>query len=133
MNSTQLFNVATPGVILGMLLGGIAVLILVIFLIAIIETVILTLVGWEEFKKSLVVSVIMNIASGIVGGLLLVLFPQPTISGLGIAMILSILIEGWIMIRFRPNVVRLTFFAVILANTISYAIVIFPAYFYSQT
>jgi hypothetical protein len=133
MIPVQLFDVASPGVVIGMLAGGIVVLILVIFLIALIEGVILTLLGWEEFKKSLVVSTIMNVASGILGGILLVLVPHPSVMGLVIAMILSIVIEGVIMIRFRPNVIRLTLLAVILANLLSYAIVIFPSYFYSQS
>jgi hypothetical protein len=132
MNTEQLFDVATPGIVIGMLTGGIAVLILVILLIALIETVILTLLGWQEFRKSLVVSIIMNLASGIVGGILLVFVPRPTVMGLVIAMILSIIIEAGIMTRFRPNVIRLTLLSVILANILSYAIVIFPAYYYSQ-
>lgn len=133
MNTAQLFDVAAPGIVIGMLVGGIAVLILVIFLIALIEAVILTLLGWEYFRKSLIVSIIMNIASGIIGGILLVLVPHPTIFGLIIAMILSIIIEGGIMMRFRSDVVGKTLLVVFLANLCSYAVVIYPAYFYSQT
>lgn len=133
MSPIQLFDFATPGIVIGMLAGGIVVLILIILLISLIEAVILTLLGWDYFRKSLIVSTIMNIASGIIGGILLVLVPHPTILGLIIAMILSIIIEGGIMMRFRSDVVGKTFLLVFLANLCSYAVVIFPAYFYSQT
>lgn len=133
MSYHQFFEVATPGVILGMLTGGIAVLCLVTLLIAVIETVVLTILGWGDFRKSLAISIIMNIASGIVGGFLLVIFPQPSIESLVIAMIITILIEWGVMSRFQVNRTLLTLFAVLLANLISYAIIIFPAFFYSQT
>lgn len=133
MSVGQLYDVAAPGIVFGMLAGGIAVLILVTLLIALIEAVILTILRWEEFRKSLVISIIMNVISGIMGGVLLVLVPHPTILGLVFAMILSMIIEGFIMFKFRPEVLRLTLFVVILANILSYGIVIFPAFFYSQS
>lgn len=126
------FQTTTPGVVFGMIAGGIAVLCLVISLIAVVETVVLTLVGWGDFRISLRISTLMNIASGIVGGILLVLFPQPSVQSIVIAMAISILIEGLIMTRFQQNTVLLTILAVFLANMISYGIIIFPAYFYSQ-
>lgn len=132
MSHRLLFDVAAPGVAFGMIAGGIAVLGLVTSLIAVIETVVLTIAGWGDFRKSLRVSLIMNIASGIIGGILLIIFPQPRIEYLFIAMFISILIEGGIMIRFQVNMVSQTLIAVILANILSYAIVIFPSYLYSQ-
>lgn len=132
MNYHIYFDAATPGVVLGMIAGGIAVLCLVILLIAVVETVVLTLVGWGDFRKSLRISMLMNIASGIVGGILLVIFPEPSVQSLVIAMLIMIFIEWGIMIRFQRDVVFLTLIAVFLANMISYGIIIFPAYFYSQ-
>lgn len=129
----QHFDTTTPGIVLGMLAGGIAVLLLVTLLIALVETVVLTLIGWNDFRNSLKISVLMNIASGIVVGILLVLFPQPSIQNLVIAMLITILIEGGIMItRYQQDKVLLTLFAACSANIVSYGIIIFPAYFYSQ-
>jgi hypothetical protein len=131
LNTSQIFDIATPGVVIGMLAGGIIVLILVILLISLVETVIITLLGWAEFKKSLGISILMNSISGILGGILLVLVPRPALEDLIIAMVLSILVEGIIMLWTKTNSLRLTLIAVALANLASYAIILFPAYYYS--
>jgi hypothetical protein len=112
-----------------LLIFGFLALIIVDLLLALIEGVILTLLSWNPFRPSMTISFIMNIASGIVNGILLVLLQNSPLLWLPISFVLSLLIEGFVMTYFKRNALRQNSLFVIMVNLASYIILILPAYY----
>jgi hypothetical protein len=132
MPTTILFDVAGPGTIA--LLAGGSILALCIFtiLIALVEAVALTLLRWGAFKRSGLVALVMNIVSSIVGGTLLVLMPTQSLLWIILSFVLSVLIEGGILMLFKRGAARQNWTAALVANLASYIILIAPAYYFGQ-
>lgn len=115
-----------------LLLGfGFLALLVVNLLVALIEGVALTLLAWNPFRSSLTVSFIMNMISGIINGILLILLQRTPIVWLPVSFILSLLIEGFIMTYFKRDAIRKNSLFVLLANLASYVLLILPAYYFS--
>ena len=114
-----------------LLLGfGFLALLVVNLLVALIEGVTLTLLAWNPFRSTLTVSFIMNMISGIINGILLILLQRTPIVWLPISFILSLLIEGFIMTYFKRDAIRKNSLFVLLANLASYVLLTLPAYYF---
>jgi len=99
-------------------------------LVAVIEGVVLTLLAWNPFRISMTVSFIMNIISGIMNGILLVLLQRSPYVWLPVSFILSLVIEVFVMTYFKRNAFRQNCLFTFLVNLASYILLILPAYYF---
>jgi hypothetical protein len=125
-------DVAAPGLVLGQLALTAGFLVLLFSLIVLVEGVVLQVLRWGSFKRSLRGSFWMNLASTLVGFLVLSLVPRLGFLGLLIAYGLSVLIEWFVLARFQPGEKRYTLSLALSANLVSYLLLILPAYLSSQ-
>ena len=132
MNINPLPDVAAPGLVLGQLALTAGFLILLFALIVLVESVVLQVLRWGTFKRSLHGSFWMNLASTLAGFLVLSQVPRLGFVGLLIAWAVSVLIEWAVLARFQPGERRYTLSLAASANLVSYLLLILPAYFSSQ-
>lgn len=126
------FDVAGPGLVVGLLAFGVAFVIILFLLIALVETVALQLLRWGDFKRSAKASVLMNLASTLVGLFFLWLVPALGFLGIFIAWALSALIEWLVLRRLQPGEDRLNLIAALVANLASYILLIVPSYLFAS-
>jgi hypothetical protein len=124
-------DVASPGMVLGMLALTIGALFILFLLIVVIESTALQLLAWDTFRKCLRASFWMNLASTAVGFFFLTLIPKYGLPGLILALALSIVIEGLVLSRRKPGETRRNWLAAVVANLASYLLLIFPTYYFS--
>jgi hypothetical protein len=115
--------IAGPVVVLfGLVAGGLLVL-----LIALVEAVVLWLLKWGGFWQALRDAFLMNVVSAL-AGLVLNFFAgdwdaiSPLVPLL-VAWLLSVLVEGAVLLLLRRHPPRLTWLAAVAANVASYAII----------
>jgi hypothetical protein len=109
---------------------GFLALLVIDLIIALIEGVTLTLLKWYPFRTSLIVSLIMNIFSGIINGILLILLQQNPLIWLPISFIISFLIETFVMTFFKRDALPKNSLYAFIANLASYLLLILPAYYF---
>ncbi|OGO28886.1 MAG: hypothetical protein A2136_09500 [Chloroflexi bacterium RBG_16_54_11] len=114
-----------------LVLGTLALLV-VDLLIALVEGVTLTLLGWNPFRASMTVSAIMNLASGVVNGILLALLQRTPLLWIPISFLFSLIIDGFILSFFKRGDLRKNLFSVFLANLVSLGLLILPAYYFGS-
>jgi hypothetical protein len=132
MRFAPVFDVAGPGLVAGMLAFGVAFVAILYLLITLVETVALQLLGWGDFKSCLKASVLMNLASTVLGLLFLWLVPALGWLGIFIAWALSALIEWLVLLRLQPGEKRLNLMSALIANLASYLLLIVPSYLSSK-
>ena len=130
MLPTLPFDITGPAAPYLLLIFGFLALIVVDLLIAVVEGVILTLLSWNPFRASMMVSFIMNIISGIATGALLVMLQRSPLVWLPISFILSLVIEVFVMTYFKRDAFRQNCWFVFLANLASYILLILPAFYF---
>jgi hypothetical protein len=113
-----------------LLIFGIMALIVIDLLIAVVEGVALTLLNWNPFRTSMMVSTIMNLISGIATGILLVLLQRSPLIWLPVSFALSLIIEAVIMTYFKRDSFWQNCLYVLLANLASYILLILPAFYF---
>lgn len=131
MLTTLSYDVIAPTMVLVSLGMGLVALFLLTLLIALVEGVVLTLFKWNIFYRSLIAAAIANFASSLVGCLLLIFLQELALTWVILAFLLSIVIEGAILIRIQPASGRRTWLYVLSANLASYLLLILPAYLFS--
>ena len=132
MNINPPPDVAAPGLVLGQLALTAGFLVLLFSLIVLVESVVLQVMRWGSFKRSLRGSFWMNLASTLVGFFVLSLVPRLGFLGLLVAWMLSVLIEWAVLARFQPGQKRFTLTLALSANLVSYLLLILPAFLSSQ-
>jgi hypothetical protein len=132
MNINPPPDIAAPGLVLGQLALTAGFLVLLFSLIVLIESVVLQVLHWGSFKRSLRGSFWMNLASTLAGFLVLGLVPRLGFLGLLVAWAISVLIEWAVLARFQPGNKRYTLSLALSANLVSYLLLILPAYLSSQ-
>ena len=132
MNINPPPDVAAPGLVLGQLALTAGFLVLLFSLIVLVESVVLQVMRWGSFKRSLRGSFWMNLASTLVGFFVLSLVPRLGFLGLLVAWMLSVLIEWAVLARFQPGQKRYMVSLALSANLVSYLLLILPAYLSSQ-
>ena len=117
-------EITPPGFLLAL---GLALLILVVLLIIVIESAVLQLLRWGAFKRSLIGSVWMNAASALVGLPFVLLVPQFGYLSLLVGWTLTVVIEAIVLTKLKPEAKRQNWTVAIIANIVSYLIVILPS------
>jgi len=123
-------NITSPASGYLLLFFGFLALLVVDLIIALIEGVTLTLLRWNLFRQSLTISLIMNITSGILNGILLILLQRTPFVWLPVSFVISLLIEGFVMTYFKRDAIFQNSLFVLLANLASYILLILPAYYF---
>jgi len=111
---------------------GFLALLVVDLLIALVEGVFLTWLSFLPFRQSMSVSFIMNIISGIVNGVLLVILQRWPYIWLPISFVLAVVIESFVMTYFKRHDLRRNILLALLVNLASYVILILPAYYFGS-
>jgi hypothetical protein len=132
MSLAPCFDVAGPGLVAGLLVFGVVFVFILFMLIVLVETVTLQLMHWGNFKSSLKASVLMNLASTLLGLVLLWLVPALGFVGIAIAWALSVLIEWWVLTRLHQGENRRNLLIATVANLASYILLIVPSYLLSS-
>lgn len=106
---------------------------LIVFLLTIlIETVVMQLLRWGDFKQCGLASLGMNLASVLAWLIMIALVQEIGLSGILIAMLLSFLIEGGVLTRIKPGQVKYNFLVAFSANFTSYLVLLLPAFWSSR-
>jgi len=130
MPTTLLLDITGPAAPYLLVVFGFLALLVVDLLIALVEGVTLTLLSWNPFRTSLTVSFIMNIISGVINGILLILLQRTPLIWLPVSFVLSLLIEFFILTYFKRDALRQNSLFVLLANLASYILLILPAFYF---
>ncbi len=72
----------------------------------------------------------MNIISGIVNGILLVLLQRSPFVWLPVSFVLSLIVEVFVLTYFKRDAFRQNCLFIFLANLASYLLLILPAYYF---
>ena len=116
----------SPGLI-ALLLG---VLLILLMLMALTESVVLQILGWGNLKRSLIAALWMNLAAApvLIGCILLT--PNFGLASLGIAWLLSVLIQSGVLMLLKRGSKRQAWVAGFFASLASYLILILPIYLF---
>jgi hypothetical protein len=115
-------DVAGPGVFI---LFGLAAFLVFSAIVLVLEAVLLWLIRWDTFGRSLLSSFLMNLTSTVLGVLLIGLLLTGLLNsflGFTIAFVLSVLIEVIILMMIKRDAVRENWRAAIIANFTSYTL-----------
>ena len=115
-------DVAGPGVYI---IFGLTAFLVFSAIVFVLEAVVLWLLKWDAFGRSLLSSFLMNLASTIFGILLIGLSLIGLLNdflGFVIAFVLSVLIEGGVLMLMKRNATRENWRVAIIANVISYSL-----------
>src|SRR4030065_717464 len=97
----MVLDIANPAAPYLLLILGLLALLVVNLLIALVEGVALTLLRWNPFRPSMIVSVIMNMVSGVFNGVLLILLQRSPLVWIPISFVLSLLLEVFVVSYFK--------------------------------
>lgn len=131
----HLFDTPTPGLTSSPLVLGIllfSLICLVTLLIVVIETTVMTLMRWGTLRQSLTASLLVNIVSTIVVTVLTTLILKAGYLLVFIGWALSVLLEGWMLNAIHHQSARKNWLAAVVANTVSYLLLILPAFYFGQ-
>ena len=121
------FDVAGPGVLVAVAVYGLGALIAITLVISLIESVVLYLLKWARFGRSLWASVLMNATSSIVGSILIVIgLYQTSFVWFVAAFILSVVIEAGVLVLMKRGSARQNWTVALVANLASYLFIILP-------
>jgi len=126
MFAIPVFDVAGPGVVLLVVGMGLLALCILTVLIVVAEAAVLFFLKWGTFKRSLLASLVMNLVTTLIGGGLMFLLSN-TYLGLLVDFLLSVLIEGGVLLLFNRETVRKNWIAALAANAVSYLLILLPA------
>jgi hypothetical protein len=117
---TMLWDVAGPEILV---VFGVGTFLVAAPFIALAEAVVLRLLKWNTFWRSLLDSLLMNLASTLFGVCILTfgLFTNSVWIGLLVSGVLSVLIEGGVLTLLKRHPARQTWLASLVANLVSYA------------
>ncbi len=124
-------DVAGPGLVIATLSLSIGILAMLFLLIVVMESAVLQFMRWDTFRRSLRGAFLMNLASTLVGFFFIALLPEWGLLGVFIAWTLSVLIEGLVLVRLKREGGRHNWLVALVANLISYGILILPAYLFA--
>ncbi len=121
------FDVAGPGVLIAIAAFSIVALIVLTLIITIAEAIVMLLLKWDKFGRSLWASLLMNVTSTIFGGVLIALgVLGGSYAWLVAAFVLSVLIEGGVLMLLKRGEVRQNLLTSLISNLASYLVIILP-------
>jgi len=118
-------DVAAPWLLIAVFsLGALTVLTLII---SVLESLVMLLLKWDKFGRSLWASLLMNVTSTIFGGVLIALgLFGGSFIWLVAAFVLSVLIEGSVLMLMKRGAARQNWIVSLIANLVSYLFIILP-------
>jgi len=121
------FDVPGPGVLIAAAVFSLGALTVLTLIISVVESIVMLLLKWDKFGRSLWASLLMNVTSTIFGGVLIALgvFSDSYI-WLAVAFVLSVLIEGGVLMLMKRGAARQNWIASLVANLVSYLLIILP-------
>ena len=121
------YDVAGPGVLLAIAAFSIGALIILTLIISVVEAIVMLVLKWDKFGRSLWASLLMNVTSTIFGGVLVALgLLRGTYLWLAVAFVLSVLIEGGVLMLMKRGATRQNWIASLISNLVSYLFIILP-------
>ena len=130
MPATLLPAITGPAAPIVLVVFGFLALLVVDLLLGLIEAVVLTLLSWNPSRTCIKVSFLMNIISGVINGILLVLLQRTPLVWLPVSFAISLLVEGFILTYFKRDALRQNSLFVLIANLASYILLILPAFYF---
>lgn len=122
------YDAAGPLVAVGL---GCILLIILTLIISTLESIVMFLLKWGRFGRSLWAALLMNITSTIFG-LVALAFSDVLIGDsnnlLAIAFVLSVLIEGGVLMLMKRGAARQNWIMSLIANLASYIFIILPLF-----
>jgi hypothetical protein len=97
-------------------------------LIVVCEVVVFQIMRWGKFRVCLKAAAQVNAASSAIGLGLMLLIPRPEVWQLLIFLVLAIVIEALLLNRIKPGARKANWTVSLLANAISYIVLILPAF-----
>lgn len=117
----------------GALVAAGGALIALTLIIAFLESIVMFLLKWDKFGRCLWVSFLMNVISTIFGGVLVVSdVLLDTYIALAVTFVLSVLIEGGVMLLMKRGAARQNWIASLFANLVSYLFIIVPFFMWLE-
>ena len=124
------FDIAGPQALYASLGLGLVALIIGTLIIVFIEAAVLKLLKWGTFRRSLLAAFTMNLVTTLIGLCGLSFLFLTTAPVLIVEFLLSVLVEGGILVLFKRGAARENWLAALLANLASYLLVILPVYIF---
>ena len=122
------YDVGAPWVLIAAVaIFGVGAAIVLTLIISVVESIVMLLLKWDKFGRSLWASLLMNVTSTIFGGVLIALglFGGSYI-WLAVAFVLSVLIEGGVLMLMKRSAARQNWIVSLIANLVSYLFIILP-------
>jgi len=110
----------------------VAVFLVLFSLVVILETASLQLMRWGDLKNSLKSSFLINLTSTPISFLILAQVPKIGLVSVFIAWVFSVFIEWFILHRLGSTEKYPFFLVALIANLVSYAILILPSFLYTN-
>jgi len=110
----------------------VAVFLVLFSLVVILETASLQLMRWGDLKDSLKSSFLINLTSTPISFLILAQVPKIGLVSVFIAWVFSVFIEWFILHRLGSTEKYPFFLVALIANLVSYAILILPSFLYTN-
>ena len=127
MHASLSFDVAGPGILVAAAVFGFGALIALTLFISFAESIVMFLLKWDKYGRSLLASLLMNVTSTIFGGILVAIGAlYSSFIWLAVAFVLSVLIEGGILLLVKRGAARQNWIASLLSNIVSYVLIILP-------
>ncbi len=124
------YDVAGPGALVALAAFSIGALIVLTLVISIVESIVMLVIKWGRFGRSLWASLLMNVTSTIFGGALTAVIAVSSLGDtyiwLAAAFVLSVLIEGGVLMLMKRGAARQNWIASLIANLVSYLFIILP-------
>lgn len=121
------YDVAAPWALIAAAVFSLGALIILILIISVLESIVMLLLKWDKFGRSLWASLLMNVTSTIFGGALIALgLLGGSYIWLAVAFVLSILIEGGVLMLMKRGAARQNWIVSLIANLVSYLFIILP-------
>ena len=127
MHASLSFDVAGPGILVAAAVFGFGALVALTLFISFAESIVMVLLKWDKYGRSLLASLLMNVTSTIFGGILVAIGAlYSSFIWLAVAFVLSVLIEGGILLLMKRGAARQNWIASLLSNIVSYVLIILP-------
>jgi hypothetical protein len=123
-------DIAIPGLVLPLLFRyGIPGLVAFLATLLLLETFVLVLIKWDYFGRAFLAALVMNLVSTVIGLILdLTLWYGQIWWIILAAFVISVIVEGGLLMLMKRSAPRLNFIAAVAANLASYLLLILPAH-----
>jgi uncharacterized membrane protein YGL010W len=99
--------------------------------IVVVETAVFQFMSYGDFRQCLRAALIANLATALIVAAALMLIQRFNLNGLAVAGLAAVLVEGLVLNRLKPGPTRQNWLTACVSNLASFAILIFPVYFYA--